>query len=50
MKLTVKTRSTRAFRRDLFAELGEGIKVLAEARQGKLMLRMHVVEYKPLPK
>ena len=40
MKTTVKTKSTRASKRDLFAELGEGIKALAEARQGQLTLRI----------
>ena len=50
MKTTVKTKSTRAAKRDLFAELGEGMTALAEARQGKRTLRTRVVEYKPAPK
>lgn len=37
-------------RRDLFAELSEGMAALAEARQGKRTLRTHAVEYKPAPK
>lgn len=50
MKTTVKTKSTRAAKRDLFAELGEGMTALAEARQGKRTLRTRVAEYKPAPK
>ena len=36
--------------RALFAELGEGMAALAEARQGKRTLRTHALEYKPAPK
>lgn len=50
MKTTVKTKSTRAAKRNLFAELGEGMTALAKAREGKLTLRTHVVEHKPVPK
>jgi putative transcriptional regulator len=50
MKTTVKAKTTRAAKRDLFAELSEGIAALAEARQGKRTLRTHAVEYKPAPK
>ena len=50
MKTTVKTKTTRAAKRNLFAELGEGMTALAEARQGKRTLRTRVVEYKPAPK
>ena len=50
MKTTVKAKTTRAVKRDLFAELGEGMAALAEARQGKRTLRTHAVEYKPAPK
>ncbi len=35
MKTTVKTKATRAAKRDLFAELSEGMAALAEARHGK---------------
>lgn len=35
MKTTVKTKTPRAAKRDLFAELSEGMVALAEARQGK---------------
>ena len=37
-------------KRNLFAELGEGMTALAAARQGKRTLRTHAVEYKPAPK
>jgi putative transcriptional regulator len=61
MKTTVKVKTTRAVlpaprpsrqagKRDLFAELSEGMAALAEARQGKRTLRTHAVEYKPVPK
>jgi putative transcriptional regulator len=50
MKTTVKSKTTRAASRDLFAELSEGMTALAEARQGKRTLRTHAVEYKPAPK
>lgn len=50
MKAVAKTKSTRAAKRDLFAELGEGMTALAEARQGKRTLRTHAIEYKPAPK
>ncbi len=36
-------------KRDLFAELSEGMTALAEARQGKRTLRTHAVEFKPAP-
>ena len=47
MKASVKVR--RAPRRDLFAELSEGVGKLAQARQGKRTLRTHALEYKPAP-
>lgn len=50
MKTTVKAKTTRVTKRDLFAELSEGMTALAEARQGKRTLRTHAVEYKPAPK
>ena len=37
-------------KRDLFAELTEGIESLADSREGKRTLRTHAVEYKPAPK
>ena len=36
-------------KRDLFAELSEGIDALADARQGKRTLRTHAMEFKPPP-
>ena len=49
MKTPVKGGPTRAAKRDLFAELSEGVTALADARQGKRTLRTHSVEYKPAP-
>lgn len=45
-----KAKPKRAAKRDLFAELGEGVAALADARQGKRTLRTHALEYKPAPK
>ena len=36
-------------KRDLFAELSEGMTALADSRLGKRTLRTHAVEYKPAP-
>lgn len=36
-------------KRDLFAELSEGMTALADARRGKRTLRTHAVEFKPAP-
>jgi len=36
-------------KRDLYAELSEGVSALAEIRHGKRTLRTHAVEYKPAP-
>ena len=47
MKAPVKAK--RVTKRDLFAELTEGMTALAEARQGKRTLRTHSVEFKPAP-
>lgn len=49
MKRAVKAKTKRAAKRELFAELSEGLGALAEARQGKRTLRTHAVEYKPAP-
>ncbi len=38
-----------AAKRDLFAELAEGVAALAEHRMGKRTLRTHTVEWKPAP-
>ena len=50
MKTSVKTKQARTAKRDLFAELSEGMTALAEARKGTRTLRTHAVEYKPAPK
>jgi putative transcriptional regulator len=47
MKSTAK--AARAAKRDLFAELSEGVSALAEARVGKRTLRTHSVEYRAAP-
>jgi putative transcriptional regulator len=47
MKSTAK--AARAAKRELFAELSEGLSALAEARVGKRTLRTHSVEYKAAP-
>lgn len=54
MKRSVKpTRKTatakRGKKRDLFAELTEGMKALVDERQGKRTLRTHSEEYRPAP-
>ena len=49
MKRSVKAKAKRGAKRDLFAELSEGMEALADARHGKRTLRTHAVEYKPAP-
>lgn len=49
MKRSVKPTRKRSARRDLFAELSEGVDALANTRQGKRTLRTHSVEFKPAP-
>jgi len=49
MRAPKKAKMARAAKRDLFAELSEGMTALAEARQGKRTLRTHAIEYKPAP-
>jgi len=49
MKKSVKGKTKRGAKRDLFTELSEGMEALAEARQGKRTLRTHMVQYKPAP-
>lgn len=44
----MKTKAT-ARKRNLFAEISEGMSALSEARQGKRTLRTHMVEFKPAP-
>jgi len=47
MKAPMK--SKRAPKRDLFAELRNGMTALAEGRQGKRTMRTHAMEFKPAP-
>ena len=49
MKRSAKPTRKRSAKRDLFAELSEGIDALAEARHGKRTLRTHSMEFKPAP-
>lgn len=49
MTKSVKAKPTRSAKRDLFAELTEGMEALADARHGKRTLRTHTMEYKPAP-
>jgi len=49
MKRTAKPTRKRRAKRNLFAELTEGMNALADARQGKRTLRTHAVEFKPAP-
>lgn len=49
MKRSVKPTRKRSAKRDLFAELSEGIDALAAARRGKRTLRTHAMEFKPAP-
>ncbi len=47
MRASVKAK--RVSKRDLFAELSEGMAALADARQGKRTLRTHVAEFRAAP-
>ena len=49
MKRSYKPTRKRSAKRDLFAELTEGMDALAGARKGKRTLRTHAIEYKPAP-
>ena len=46
MKKSVNAKTKGGATRDLFAELGEGLEALAEARARKRTLRTHAVEHK----
>jgi len=50
MRTAVKSSATRQAKRDVFAELTEGMTALGESRAGKRTLRTHTVELKPPPK
>jgi putative transcriptional regulator len=43
------TKRAKMSKRNLFAEISEGMKALADARQGKRTLRTHALEFKPAP-
>jgi putative transcriptional regulator len=47
--MKASTKARRATKRDLFAELSEGMGALAQAREGKRTLRTHAMEFKPAP-
>ena len=49
MKKPAKRAQKSNAKRDLFAELNEGMDALAAARRGKRTLRTHTVEFKPAP-
>jgi putative transcriptional regulator len=48
-KAAAKRKQARAARRNLFAELSEGMIALAQAREAKRTLRTHAVEFRPAP-
>lgn len=50
MKASGKSKAAPTSKRDLFAELSEGMMALAQAREGKRTLRTHAVEFRPAPK
>src|SRR2546423_53428 len=49
MKRAVKPTRKRSAKRDLFAELTEGMDAFADTRHGKRTLRTHSMEFKPAP-
>lgn len=49
MKRSVEPTRKRRAKRDLFAELKEGIDALADARSGKRTLRTHSMQFRPAP-
>lgn len=49
MRTIVKHRDKRKAKRNVFAELTEGMAALAESREGKRTLRTHAAEFKPAP-
>jgi len=44
-----RSKRARAHKRNLFAELTEGMSALAQTRQGRRTLRTHAVDFKPAP-
>ena len=49
MRRSVKPTRKRRAKRDLFAELVEGMNAVADAREGKRTLRTHSIEFRPAP-
>lgn len=49
MRTIGKRQDKRKSKRDVFAELTEGMAALADSREGKQTLRTHAVEFKPAP-
>jgi putative transcriptional regulator len=49
MKRIERHRAKPKGKRDVFAELSEGMAALAENREGKRTLRSHAVEFRPAP-
>ena len=49
MKRSVKPTRRRSAKRELFAELIEGLDALADSRRGKRTLRTNAIEFKPTP-
>ena len=49
MGAPAKTKRARVAKRNLFAELNEGVQAVAQARKGKRTLRTHTLEFKPPP-
>ena len=49
MKGPAKRTRKRSAKRNLFAELREGMEAVADVRQGKRTLRTHAMEFKPAP-
>ena len=49
MKRSSKPTLKRTLKRELFAELREGMEAVADAREGKRTLRTHSMEFKPAP-
>ena len=47
--MNARRKKTQTRKRDLFAELNEGMMALAEARQGKRTLRTHAVTFRAAP-
>jgi len=50
MRKIVKHQDKRMAKRNVFAELTEGMAALAESLEGKRALRTHAVEFKPAPR